>query len=35
VAYAQLFDFSNYTYVPATEIMELRGSRAQKLIAKL
>lgn len=35
VAYAQLFDFSNYTYVPATEIVELRGPRAEKLIAKL
>ena len=35
VAYAQLFDFSNYTYVPATEIVELRGRRAEKLINKL
>lgn len=35
VAYAQLFDFSNYTYEPATEIVELRGPRAEKLIAKL
>lgn len=35
VAYAQLFDFSNYTYEPATEIVELRGQRAEKLIAKL
>jgi hypothetical protein len=34
VAYAQLFDFSNYTYEPATEIVELRGSRAEKLIRK-
>ena len=35
VAYAQLFDFSNYTYEPATGIVELRGSRAQTLIGKL
>lgn len=35
VAYAQLFDFSNYTYEPATEIVELRGERAVKLIEKL
>ena len=35
VAYAQIFDFSNYTYEPATEIVELRGQRAEKLISKL
>ena len=35
IAYAQLFDFSNYTYEPATEIVELRGDRAEKLINKL
>lgn len=35
IAYAQLFDFSNYTYEPATELVELRGSRAEKLISKL
>lgn len=35
VAYAQLFDFSNYTYESATEIVELRGPRAEKLITKL
>ena len=35
VAYAQLFDFSNYSYVPATEIIELRGARADKLISKI
>ena len=35
VAYAQLFDFSNYSYVPATEIIELRGARADRLIKKL
>ena len=35
VAYAQLFNFSNYTYEAATEIVELRGPRAEKLISKL
>ena len=35
IAYAQLFDFSGYTYEPATEIVELRGSKAEKLICKL
>ncbi len=35
IAYAQLFDFSNYTYEPATGIVELRGPRAEKLIGKL
>ena len=35
VAYAQLFDFSNYSYVPATEVVELRGRRADRLIGKL
>ena len=35
VAYAQLFDFSNYNYEPATEIVELRGQRAEILISKL
>lgn len=35
IAYAQLFDFSNYTYEPATEIVELRGPKAEKLICKL
>ena len=35
IAYIQLFDFSNYTYEPATEIVELRGPRAEKLICKL
>ena len=35
VAYAQLFDFSNYSYVPATGIVELRGPRADSLITKL
>lgn len=35
IAYAQLFDFSDYTYQKATEIVELKGDRARKLIAKL
>jgi len=35
IAYAQIFDFSNYTYEPATEMVELRGPRAEKLIGKL
>ncbi len=35
ITYAQLFDFSNYTYEPATEIVELRGPKAEKLICKL
>lgn len=35
VAYVQLFDFSNYTYEPATEMVELRGPRAEKIIRKL
>lgn len=35
VAYAQLFTFSNYSYVEATPMVELRGSRAEKLISLL
>ena len=35
VAYAQLFDFSNYTYEPVTGIVELRGTKADKIITKL
>ena len=35
VAYAQIFDFSNYTYEAATGIVELRGPKAEKLIARL
>ena len=35
LAYAQLFDFSNYTYEPATGLVELRGPKADKLITKL
>ncbi len=35
VAYARLFDFSDYTYQASTPIVELRGEKAQKLISKL
>ena len=35
VAYAQLFDFCNYTYEPATEVVELKGDKANKLISQL
>ena len=35
IAYVQLFDFSNYAYEPATEIVELRGTKAERLIGKL
>mgnify|MGYP007070216433 CR=1 FL=1 len=35
VAYAQLFDFSNYAYEAATGIVELRGEKAGKIISKL
>lgn len=35
VAYAQLFNFSNYAYEAATDTVELQGPRAVKLIDKL
>ena len=35
VAYAQLFDFCNYSYEPASGIVELKGDRAGKLISLL
>ena len=35
VAYAQLFNFSNYTYEAATEMIELYSPKAEKLISKL
>ena len=35
VAYAQLFDFCNYAYEPATGVVELNGDRADKLITSL
>ena len=35
VVYAQLFDFSNYTYEKATEIVEIHSPRADKLLRQL
>ena len=35
VAYAQVYDFCNYDYEPATGIIELDGDRADKLISLL
>jgi hypothetical protein len=35
VAYVQLFDFYDYTYQKATDIVELRGQNAANLIANL
>lgn len=35
LAYVQLFDFVNYSYVPATGLVELRGERADKMIKTL
>lgn len=35
IAYAQLYDFRNYTYEPETEIVELHSPRADKLISLL
>lgn len=35
VAYIQLFDFENYNYVPATEILSLGEDRAARLLYKL
>ena len=35
LAYAQLFDFSSYTYEKASEIVEIRSPRADRLISKL
>ena len=35
VAYAQVYDFCNYNYEPATGIIELDGDRADKLISLL
>lgn len=33
VAYAQLFDFCNYAYEPASEIVEFHSTKADKLIS--
>lgn len=35
VAYAQLFDYYNYHYEPATEVVELQFPKADKLISQL
>lgn len=34
-AYVQIFDFTNYSYTPATGIVELDGERAGTLIDKI
>ena len=35
IAYAQLYDFCNYTYEPATEVVELKGEMAARLVSQL
>lgn len=35
IAYAQLFDFRNYTYEPETDVIELHSPQADKLISQL
>ncbi len=35
IAYAQMFDFSNYAYIPATEIVEIHGNKADSFISKI
>ena len=35
IAYAQVFEFSNYTYEKATELVELHSPKADKLLSKL
>lgn len=35
LAYAQLFDFSNYKYENATELVEIHSPRADKLLRQL
>lgn len=35
VAYAQLFDFCNYSYKPVTEVMELNREKAERLLSQL
>ena len=35
VAYARLYDFVNYTYEQATDIVELHDARADRLISRL
>lgn len=35
VAYAQVFDFCNYAYEPATDVVELHHPKADKLVSQL
>lgn len=35
ITYVQLSDFSNYTYVKATELIELHSPKSDKLLSKL
>lgn len=35
VVFAQMFNFSNYAYEPATEVIELHSPKADKLISQL
>ena len=35
IAYAQLYEFRNYTYEPVTDIVELKGDRADRLIISI
>lgn len=35
VAYAQLFDFRNYSYEPLTDVVELHSPKVEKLISQL
>ena len=35
IAYAQLYDFRNYTYEPETDVVELHSPKADKLISLL
>ncbi len=35
IAYAELYDFSNYNYVPATGMTEVSGQKALSLISRM
>ena len=35
IAYAQLYDFRNYTYEPETDVIEIHSLRSEKLISQL
>ena len=35
IAYAQLYDFRNYSYEPETDVVALYSPRADKLISQL